>query len=133
MAVNTSKTKFIVFRTWGKRIEPQDCRLLFNNNETGLPEDPALVSEITRIHNEGEEKSFKLLGVLLDKYLYGTARSRIFYRTPAGYTAKKKTRRKRNRGCQGLLSVAHQPLPPPLSSHTPCACCIAWGCVIRAG
>ena len=44
---------------------------------------------------------------------YGTARSRIFYRTPAGYTAKKKTRRKRNRSYQGLLSVAHQPLPPP--------------------
>ncbi len=42
-------------------------------------------------------------------FLYGTARSRIFYRTHAGYTAKRKTRRKRNRGCQGLLSVAHQP------------------------
>ncbi len=44
--------------------------------------------------------------------VYGAAKSRIFYRTPAGYTAKKKTRRKRNRGCWGLLSVAHQPLPP---------------------
>jgi hypothetical protein len=34
---------------------------------------------------------------------------------PIGYTAKKKTRRKRNRGCQELLSVARQPLPlPPL-------------------
>jgi hypothetical protein len=69
MAVNTSKTKFIIIRTRGKRIEPQDCRLLFNNNEIGLPEDPALISEITRIHNDGEEKSFKLLGVLLDEYL----------------------------------------------------------------
>ncbi len=49
----------------------------------------------------------------VDRYLYGATKSRIFYRTPAGYTAKKKTRRKRNRGCQELLSVAHQPLPPP--------------------
>jgi hypothetical protein len=35
MAVNTSKTKFIIFRTRGKRIDPQDCRLVFNNNEIG--------------------------------------------------------------------------------------------------
>ena len=35
MAVNTSKTKYIVFRTRGKRIEPDDCRLVFNNNEIG--------------------------------------------------------------------------------------------------
>jgi hypothetical protein len=69
MAVNTLKTKFIIFRTRGKRIDPQDCRLVFNNNEIGLPEDPALITDISRIHNEGEEKSFKLLGVMLDEYL----------------------------------------------------------------
>jgi hypothetical protein len=62
--------------------------------------------------------------------VYGTAESRTFYRTPAGYTVEKKTRRKRNRGCQELLSVSHQPLPPPLSP-TLRACCTAWGCVIR--
>jgi hypothetical protein len=69
MAVNTSKTKYIVFRTRGKRIEPDDCRLVFNNNEIGQAEDLSLISEITRVHNEGEERSFKLLGVLLDEYL----------------------------------------------------------------
>jgi hypothetical protein len=42
---------------------------VFNNNEIGLPEDPALITDITCIHNEGEEKSFKLLEVLLDEYL----------------------------------------------------------------
>jgi hypothetical protein len=31
--------------------------------------------------------------------VYGTAESRIFHRTPAGHTAERKTRRKRNRGC----------------------------------
>ncbi len=63
MAINTSKTKFIIFRTRGKRIDPDDCRLMFNNNEIGKPDDPCLIYPITRIHNEGEEKNFKLLGV----------------------------------------------------------------------
>jgi hypothetical protein len=69
MAVNTAKTKFIIFRMRGKRIDPLDCRLVFNNNEIGVPEDPALITDIIRIHNEGDEKSFKLLGVMLDEYL----------------------------------------------------------------
>jgi hypothetical protein len=69
MAVNTSKTKFIVFRTRGKRIDPADCRLLFNNNEIGQAENPDLIVPVTRIHSDGEEKSFKLLGVLFDEYL----------------------------------------------------------------
>ncbi len=69
MAVNISKTKFIVFRTRGKRIDPRDCKLVFNNNELGKEEDPNFVTEIKCIHNEGEEKSYKALGVFLDEYL----------------------------------------------------------------
>jgi hypothetical protein len=69
MAVNTAKTKFIVFRTHGKKINPEDCVVLFNSNEIGHPEDPSLVYPIDRIHSEGNEKSFKLLGVLFDEYL----------------------------------------------------------------
>ncbi len=59
-------------------------------------------------------------------------RTEFFIEPPPGYTAKKKTRRKRNRDHQGLLSVARQPLPP-LSPFppTPRAYCVAWGCVIR--
>ncbi len=45
--------------------------------------------------------------------MYSTAESRIFYLTPDGRTAERKTRRKRNRGCYGLLSVPRQSLPPP--------------------
>ncbi len=47
MAVNTAKTKFIVFRTRRKRVDPNHCSLLFNNNEIGLPEDPSLIFPIT--------------------------------------------------------------------------------------
>jgi hypothetical protein len=48
MAVNASKTKFIVFRTHGKKIESNDCKLFLNSNEPGLPEDPSLILEIER-------------------------------------------------------------------------------------
>jgi hypothetical protein len=69
MAVNAAKTKFIIFRTRGKLINPHDCRLVFNNNEIGKPDDPSMIYEIERIHNDGQTKSFKLLGVLFDEYL----------------------------------------------------------------
>jgi hypothetical protein len=69
IAVNTAKTKFIVFRTRGKRIEPADCLVLYNNNEIGTVENPNLITPVTRVHNDGEETSFKLLGVLFDEYL----------------------------------------------------------------
>jgi hypothetical protein len=69
MAVNTAKTKFIVFRTRGKIINPLDCQLVYNGNEIGQPEDPSLIFNIERIHNDGDTKSFKLLGVLFDEYL----------------------------------------------------------------
>ncbi len=66
MAINTAKTKYIVFRTRGKRIAPADCQLVYNDNEIGVPEDPNQIYLITR---DGEEKSFKLLGVFFDEYL----------------------------------------------------------------
>ncbi len=69
MAVNTSKTKFIIFRTRGKRTNPVDCLVFYNNDEIGLPEDPNLIFPVTRVHSEGEETSFKLLGILFDEYL----------------------------------------------------------------
>jgi hypothetical protein len=69
MAVNTMKTKFIVFRTQGKKINPEECILYFNNNEPGKPVNPNLIYPIDRIYNDGPEKSFKLLGVMFDEYL----------------------------------------------------------------
>jgi hypothetical protein len=69
LAVNTMKTKFIVFRTQGKKINPEECILYFNNNEPGKPVNPNLIYPIDRIYNDGPEKSFKLLGVMFDEYL----------------------------------------------------------------
>jgi len=69
MAINTKKTKFIVFRTRGKRIDPDDCLLVYNDNEIGIVEDPNLIYPITRVFNDGAERHFKLLGVLFDEFL----------------------------------------------------------------
>ncbi len=56
-----------------------------------------------------------------------------FYRTPAGYTADRKTRRKRDMSCYGLLSAASHPPPPlpPPPSPTLRVCRTACGHVIR--
>ncbi len=58
---------------------------------------------------------------------------RNFYRTPAGYTADRKTRRKGNMSCYGLLSAASHPSPPPPPSPLPTlrVCRTACGYVIR--
>ena len=69
MAINASKTKFIVFRTRGKIVNPRDCQLIYNGNEIGMPENPELIHLIERIHNEGETKNFKLLGVLFVSFI----------------------------------------------------------------
>ncbi len=42
---------------------------MFNTNEIGKTEDTNRIFEIKRIHNEGDEKSYKALGILLDEYL----------------------------------------------------------------
>jgi hypothetical protein len=69
MALNTGKTKFMSFRTRGKFIDDNDCNLVYNSTEIGHESDPMLISPIERVHNNGLEKSFKLLGVYFDEYL----------------------------------------------------------------
>jgi hypothetical protein len=59
----------MIFRTRGKPINENECQLVYNSTEIGLPTDPDLVSPIERVHNAGNEKTFKLLGVYFDEYL----------------------------------------------------------------
>ena len=67
MAVITAK--FIIFRTHGTQINPGECGVVYNSTEIGLPDNPNLILPIGRIYNQGEEKSFKLLGVHFDEFL----------------------------------------------------------------
>ena len=69
MALNVSKTKYIVFRSHGKPINPDDCNLVYNSTELNCPDDPSLIFPVERIHNNGPETSFKLLGIHFDEYL----------------------------------------------------------------
>jgi hypothetical protein len=70
MAVNVGKTKFIIFHTRGKHINP-DLKLYYDDNE---PDDQneSLIYELDRIHNNHaspDNRSYKLLGIHLDEHL----------------------------------------------------------------
>ncbi len=67
---------------------------------------------------KGRRKRYGPCGGLIGG-VYSTAESGIFHRTPAGHTAERKTRRKRNRGCHGLLSIPRQPSSPSPSPSPP--------------
>jgi len=72
LAVNKSKTKFIIFRTRGKKIDDDLLPLLFDENERGSPFNQNLVTILERYHNEHQNancRSYKLLGIHLDEYL----------------------------------------------------------------
>ena len=73
MAVNISKTKYIIFRTRGKKIDQSTLpSVVFNNNEIGLPNDQSKIFKLERVFNDNpsiEHKSYKLLGVYFDEYL----------------------------------------------------------------
>jgi hypothetical protein len=56
MAVNTSKTKYIISRKHGKIIDPEQCRIVFNSNEIGQEENIELIKPIDRVHSEGAEE-----------------------------------------------------------------------------
>jgi hypothetical protein len=70
MAVNVSKTKFIIFHTRGKNIDPS-LKILYDDNEPNC-NNPDLIYELERIHNNHatpENRSYKLLGIHLDETL----------------------------------------------------------------
>ncbi len=73
MAVNVSKTNYIIFRTRGKKIDLNGKSIVFNSNDPDSPHaEPNLIQNIERIHDnhiDPKMQSFKLLGVFLDENL----------------------------------------------------------------
>ena len=73
MAVNVSKTKYIIFKPTGKKIKLTDDEgIVYNENEIGQPQDPKKVTKLDRIYNDNPvkaDRTYKLLGVYLDEHL----------------------------------------------------------------
>ena len=72
MAVNTQKTKNIIFNTRGKKIAPQGKVVILYNNEPAHSFKNELVTILERIvHNNSapESRPFKLLGIYFDGHL----------------------------------------------------------------
>jgi hypothetical protein len=72
LAVNKSKTKYIIFRTRGKKLPNIFPDLIYNENESGCPFNPDFVTTLERYHTNHvaeDKKAYKLLGILLDEHL----------------------------------------------------------------
>jgi len=72
MAVNISKTKYIIFHGKGKKVDLTNLSVVYNDNEIGKLQDPLLITPLERVFNENpkkDSKSYKLLGVYLDETL----------------------------------------------------------------
>jgi hypothetical protein len=73
MAVNISKTKYMIFKPKNKKVTiNQGEGIIFNNNERGGYQDPGKMYELGRIYNDNpvvSDRAYKLLGVWLDENL----------------------------------------------------------------
>ena len=72
MAVNISKTKYIIFHGKGKRVNMNGLEVVFNDNEIGKPQNPEKIFPLERVHDSHQDKNsrfYKLLGVLFDETL----------------------------------------------------------------
>jgi hypothetical protein len=71
MAVNISKTKFIIFHNKGKNTELNGRDLLYDDNEPNA-DDPHIIIPLERYHNNHPNldcRAYKLLGINLDENL----------------------------------------------------------------
>jgi hypothetical protein len=72
LAVNISKTKYIIFRMKGKLVDANAPNIVYNENEPNTPHDPTLITALERYHDNHQNtdcRSYKLLGIYLDEHL----------------------------------------------------------------
>lgn len=81
LAINTSKTKVMIFHQKGKPVP--DVKVYFNNNDIGS-NDTSLIHELEIINNDSPCPNIRMLGVLFDenltfKYHVDSLKSKISY------------------------------------------------------
>ena len=64
MMVNTSKTKYIIFHTKGKKVNMNGKDIFFNQGQQD-----SILERIHSNHSDKSSRSYKLLGILLDEHL----------------------------------------------------------------
>ena len=73
MAVNVSKTKYIIFKPKGVKINiDQVDGIVYDENEIGMPKIESKIAPLVRIHNENPDPcnhTYKLLGLYIDEHL----------------------------------------------------------------
>jgi hypothetical protein len=72
MAVNTSKTKYIIFHTQGKIVSTLGLNLIFGDNDNNATNDPSKITILERVHANNpniQSRTYKLLGINLDENL----------------------------------------------------------------
>jgi hypothetical protein len=73
MAVNVSKTKYIIFKSKGRRVELNDDEgIFYDDNDDIEPYDINKVSKLDRVFNDNpipSDRTYKLLGIYLDENL----------------------------------------------------------------
>jgi len=72
LAGNISKTKYMVFRMKGKKIDKNMPEVIYNANEINQPPDSNLITTLERYHDNHLNKEcryYKYLGIYLDEHL----------------------------------------------------------------
>jgi hypothetical protein len=73
MAVNVSKTKFMIFKNKGVRIPNEiNDQLIYDDNDDDFPYDPNKLTKLDRIYGASpvtSNRTYKLLGLYLDEHL----------------------------------------------------------------
>jgi hypothetical protein len=71
LAVNVSKTKYIIFRSKNRCINLNGNEIYMNFNTPNSGQKPELKVKLARVYNDGDNanQTYKLLGVLFDEYL----------------------------------------------------------------
>ncbi len=81
MAINISKTNFMIFHTKGKKVNLNVTSVVFDSNEIGSTINLDLIFKLERIYDSlanDKLRTLKLLGVCLDEALTVSPSARLY-------------------------------------------------------